>query len=104
MTTPPYHSWLKRLRFSLRSLIGLIFVIGGGLGWLAHIAREARIQRTAVLAIQRTGGVAMYEWEWKDSHYIGHGAPWWPQWLVDRVGIDYFGTVRMVVIGREARS
>jgi len=41
----------------------------------------------------------MYEWEWKDGHYLGHGAPWWPQWLMDRVGIDYFGTVRMVATG-----
>jgi hypothetical protein len=102
VTTPSnhlWHRWLKRLRFSLRGLISLILVIGLGLGWLTHIAREASVQRAAVLAIHRTGGVAMYEWEWKNRRYIGRGAPWWPQWLVDRVGIDYFGTVRMAVIG-----
>jgi internalin A len=94
-----WHPWLKHLRFSVRGLIGLIVLIGAGLGWLVHIAREAGIQRAAVLAIERTGGVALYEWEWKDNHYIGRGAPTWPQWLVDRVGIDYFGTVRMVATG-----
>ena len=40
----------------------------------------------------------MYEWEWKDGRAIPDGAPWWPQWLSDRIGVDYLGSVARVGI------
>ncbi len=79
----------RLLRFGVRWLIVLVLVIGAGLGW---IVRSARIQREAVEAIQHAGGVAWYNWEWKDGHASG-GEPFAPKWLVNRIGVDYFGHV-----------
>jgi spermidine synthase len=48
-----WHPWLRRLRFSLRGLIVLVLVIGGGMGWMVHTARDARVQRATVAAIKQ---------------------------------------------------
>ena len=83
-----------RLRLSLRLLMLLVLTLGGGLGWAV---RTATIQREAVAVIQGAGGRVWYSWEFKDGKPISNGRPWWPGWLVDRVGVDYFGPVVMVV-------
>ncbi len=57
-------SWRRYLRFSVRSLIVLVLVIGCWLGWLV---RSARIQREAVAEIRAAGGEVWYDWEWKDG-------------------------------------
>ena len=91
---PEYRPWRRYLRFSLRGLIVIVLVIGAGLGW---VVRNARIQRDAVAAIQRgTTAFVRYDWEWKDGEEITGGAPWGPNWLVDRLGVDYFGHVTSV--------
>jgi hypothetical protein len=41
----------------------LVLVIGALLGWMA---RRARVQREAVAAIQKAGGMVGYNWEWKE--------------------------------------
>ena len=38
--------------------------LGGRLGWIVH---RAKIQRDAVAAIQRAGGSAFYEWDFRDG-------------------------------------
>ena len=90
---PASRSWRRNLRFSLRGLIVLVLVIGCGLGW---IVRSARIQREAVAAIQKVGGTVYYNWEWAQGSQIPNGKPWCPSWLVDRLGVDYFGHVTCV--------
>jgi hypothetical protein len=87
---PVLYSWRRFLRFSVRGLIVLVLVIGGGLGW---IVREARIQRDAVAAIARDGGKVFYDWEWRDGHTVPGGKPPAPSWLADLIGVDYFGHV-----------
>jgi len=67
-----------------------ILVLGVALAWLE---RRAKVQREAVAAIQRSGGRVCYEWERKDRFLVPNGRPRWPKWLVDRVGVDYFGSV-----------
>jgi hypothetical protein len=47
-------AWRRRLRISVRGLIVLVLIIGAELGW---IVQGARIQREAVAAIRRDGGV-----------------------------------------------
>ena len=84
--------WRRYLRLSLRSLLALVLFLGGWLGWMVH---HARVQREAVAAIERAGGDVLYDWQWKDNAPI-HGRPWAPRWLVDRVGIDYFGHVTRI--------
>ncbi len=81
------------LRTSVRGLIVLVLVIGAGLGW---IVRSAKIQREAVAAITTAGGWVKYDWEWSNRKSISGGKPWAPRWLVDLVGVDYFGHVTAV--------
>ena len=67
-----------------------MLAIGGWLGWMV---RSARIQREAVAAIQAAGGRNMYDWEWENGYPMKNEGPRAPKWLVDRLGIDYFGSV-----------
>ena len=92
---PVSHPWRRFLRFSVRGLIVAVLLIGGWLGW---IVRSARIQREAVAAITQAGCQVQYdwEWEWNGGVQIRSGKPWGPQWLVDRIGVDYFGHVTLV--------
>jgi hypothetical protein len=85
---PGLHPWRKYLRFSVRGLIVLVLAMGTGLGW---IVREAHIQRDAVAAILKTGGVVFYDWDWPDGAWISAAKPRARSWLVDLVGVDYFG-------------
>ncbi len=78
------------LRFSVRGLIILVLLIGLWLGWFV---RCARIQREAVAAIQHAGGKVAYDWEWSNGKPIPGGKPSAPQWLIDLIGVDYFGHV-----------
>ena len=101
-------SWLHRLRISVRTLMILVLVFGGCLGWFAHLARQAQIQRDAVAAITKVGGSALYDWQFEDSgsgvkkgtNIISNEVPGWPKWLVDRLGVDTFGSVTQVSFRR----
>ena len=64
--------WRRFLRFSVRGLIGLVFVIAAGLGWLV---RSARIQRDAVVAIDWAGGSVTYNWKWRSGDEFPAGKP-----------------------------
>jgi Leucine rich repeat/Leucine Rich repeat len=83
----------KLMRFSMRTMIVLALVIGGGMGWLV---RGARIQHTAAVAITTAGGLVKYDWEWtSEKGYTGRTERV-PEWLSDRIGIDYFGHITSV--------
>jgi hypothetical protein len=98
---PTPRPWRRYLRFSVRRLIVLVLVIGAGLGWFVH---EAQVQRDAVAVIKRAGGSVSYDWAWKNGSSVPGGKPWAPRWLVDLVGVDYFGHVTIVVSDPGARS
>jgi internalin A len=85
--------WRRYLRFSVRGLIVLVLVIGLGLGW---IVRSARIQRDAVAAIERAGGDVAYDSEWEYAKSIQAAKPRPPRWLVELLGVDFFGHVTNV--------
>jgi hypothetical protein len=55
--------------------------------------RSAHIQRDAVAAIRKAGGTVAYNWELDRSGPIPGGRPWAPSWLVELVGVDFFGDV-----------
>lgn len=95
MDTPNRRPRRRYLNVSLRSLLLVILAIGAWLGWLVH---GARVQREAVAAIERSGGWSAYDWEWKDGDKIRNGKPWGPRWLVDLIGVDFFGSVVIVVL------
>ncbi|WP_435006063.1 hypothetical protein P12x_003734 [Tundrisphaera lichenicola] len=54
--------WWKHLpvRLSVRAMMALVLIVGGGLGWTMH---RARLQREAVHAIMREHGYVRYNWE-----------------------------------------
>jgi hypothetical protein len=80
-------------QLSVRGLIVLVLIIGV---WLGRLARMARVQSDAVAAIRNTHGQVAYEWDVTDGHITLRGKPWAPTWLVDLLGIDYFGHVTQV--------
>lgn len=85
--------WRHRLRISVRALMILVLIPGGGLGWVVH---QANVQRDAVAAILRSNGWCDYDWKFKDGAYNPNGKPWAPWWLVSLIGVDYFGHVTRI--------
>ena len=78
---------------SVRGLLLLILVIGCGLGWIARVVRLGQAQRSAVVAIYQAGGWVVYDTEWDDHPNEWIWKPRWPRWIVDQLGVDYFGNV-----------
>lgn len=99
METSGKRLWRGYARFSLRGLIALVLIAGGWLGWMV---RNARVQRDAVAEIRRSGGWVWYDWHFKSGDIDRNARPWAPKWLVDRVGVDYFGHVVFAGLGRQA--
>src|SRR5579883_1436649 len=109
-TNPVSHPrWWRRFapRLSLRALMMLVLLFGGWLGWVVH---HARVQRDAVRAVARAGGGVLYDWQIesgkvrviKGSNKISNEVPWWPKWLVKRLGVEYFGSVHQVSFWSDA--
>jgi internalin A len=90
---PTQRPWRRFLRFSVRGMIVLVLVIGAGLGRIVH---DAHVQRDAVAAILRAGGVVEYDWQRRNRNSIPGGEPSAPRWLVHLIGGDYFGHVTAV--------
>ena len=87
----------RRLRLSIRALIVLVLITGGGLGWVVH---RARVQRLAVAAIEGHGGKVYYDWQYRHGRRYDLLTPCrWPKWLVDAVGIDYLSIATCVQSG-----
>jgi hypothetical protein len=95
---PASRSWRRFPRFSVRRLIVLVIVIGLGLGW---IVRSTRIQREAVAAIERAGASVTYDSGWTENRLPLNREPWAPKWLVNMIGVDFFGHVVEVDLGYE---
>ncbi len=61
------------------------FVIGALFAWAAY---RVRPQRESATALGERGGQVRY-----DPRYSRNQEPKWKNWVVDRVGIDYFHNV-----------
>ena len=87
-------AWRRRLRISVRGLMILVLIVGGGLGWYIY---RARVQRDAVAAIRRVGGEVGYSWEWSNGVPIfPQPKPPWPNLLRRILGPDFLDTVTSV--------
>jgi hypothetical protein len=82
-----------RVRLKLRMLMACVLALACMLGF---VVRRAHIQRDAVAAIERAGGRVRYDWQFQDGRIVSKGRIWWPKWLVDQLGLDYFSNVTMV--------
>jgi len=67
------------------------------MGWIIH---RAEVQRATVAAIERAGGEVLFDWEWqwKQGRPVRTGTTRWPDWLVDRIGVDYLFNVTFVTL------
>ena len=57
----------------------------------------ARNQHAAVAAITNAGGSVSYDWQFKNGKHLPGVKPPAPAWLVNLIGVDYFGHVAAVV-------
>lgn len=93
--TKPRRRWVQ---FGLRTLLLIITAFAIWLGWQAH---RARIQRDAVAAILKIGGIVLYDYEaFEDPSgtsaqlvYDQSRGPTAPPWLRTLIGEDYFRRV-----------
>jgi hypothetical protein len=83
----------RHTSITLRWMTLFVLLIGLVLGL---ILRGARVQSEAVAVIRQAGGTVRYEWEPKVGAVNPSGGPWAPKWLVDRTGVDPYGSVRSV--------
>jgi hypothetical protein len=94
MTTPTAQPRRSRLRFSLGTMMLVILVVGGLLGWRVN---RANGQRRAVETIKKLGGSVQYDFEFVDGDPDGKKAPNarppGPEWLRERLGDEYFQEV-----------
>jgi hypothetical protein len=61
-------SWKRYLRFSVRTMITLVLVIGAALGWVVH---HAHVQSDAVASIRTAGGAVWYNWPFNADYRGG---------------------------------
>jgi hypothetical protein len=67
----------------------LVLVAGAAMGWIVN---RAHLQRDAVAAIERAGGVVRYDLQNRFLQPVA-GPLRTPGWMADRVGVDYLDTV-----------
>src|SRR5689334_17254500 len=86
--------WWRRppVRLSVRALMAIVLVLGGGLGWVIH---RAQVQREAVAGIRQADGSVIY---YHQSRSRSSGMPWWQRWAAEILGIDYFDDVMSVFL------
>jgi hypothetical protein len=91
----------RRFMISLRTMMILVLVFGGWLGWFV---RRVQVQQDAVAAVKNAGGSVVYDLDWKNAgpnpyrkswvpDWLGGDQEWIPRWALSRIGIDYFGNV-----------
>jgi hypothetical protein len=101
-TPPPPRRWWKRLpvRLSVRAMMLLVLTFALALGGYVGFLRKAWLQQEVVSEIKATGGWVTYDFQ-LDPH--GNGEPRAPKWLVDRLGVDFFGEIRDVKLSTGAK-
>ena len=85
MKSSTQRPWYGHLRLSVRGLIVLALIAGGGFG---SVVRNARIQQSAVVALKRHGNGVVYNHHLSNSRTPHVWGLKIPTWLVDRVGVD----------------
>ena len=95
---------VRRIRFSVRTMMLLVLASGCWLGW--YLTR-VRTQQAAFAAIVKAGGSYEYEWTW--GNYIPDvieykGRPRVPKWLATHVGEDYVADITYVSLVHRPRA
>src|SRR5580693_2063572 len=85
------HRWFA---LSLRGLMILVLILGGGIGWTAKRASE---QRRAVRTLEQAGAIIIYDYEYSDGKRTA-AKPREPAWLTRLLGVDALHDVAAVTI------
>lgn len=87
---PPHgFCWRRLFQFRLYALLIVTAILAFWMAWWSHTARR---QREAVAALRAAGAEVVYDYEW---HNLKE-PPYWPAWLVNAIGADYFAKVHYV--------
>jgi hypothetical protein len=87
---------LPRVRLTVRTLMALVLVFGGGFGWVVH---RAHVQRDAIAVIRRDGGRIAYSWQWSKGLPVSRPPKTpWADWVRRRLGPDFIDTVSYVAL------
>ncbi|MCE9543961.1 MAG: hypothetical protein K8T25_00325 [Planctomycetia bacterium] len=85
--------WRRFLQYRLQTLLALTALCAAGLaGWSYYVAHFVRPQQLAVQAICKSGAIVQYDFQTRRNDR----PPNWPAWVVDLLGLDYFGNVTHV--------
>lgn len=83
----------RRYTLSLRALMIVVLVIGGGLGW---IVKRANSRRGAVEAVRKAKGQVYFDYQKSGESYDPTARPRLPGWLIRLVGEEFFYDVTLV--------
>ena len=92
-TTRSQNRWYQ---FSLRTLLIGVLVLSLPLSWFACRMQKARRQREAVEAIERAGGLVIYDWQSSGFGFEPSAEPSAPKWARTLLGDDFFGGVKRI--------
>src|SRR4051812_31854710 len=85
---------VPRVRLTVRTMMVLVLVLGGVLGWVVH---RARVQRDSIAVIRRDGGSIAYSWQWSNGSPVSSPPKTpWADWVRQRLGPDFVDTVNYV--------
>ncbi|MCE9553687.1 MAG: hypothetical protein K8T91_09995 [Planctomycetes bacterium] len=92
-TTARRFIWRRMFQFRLRTLLILTTIIAVALGWWSYKAHQ---HREVVTAITSAGAEVSYTLE--DPSQFGDDPyqSFWPSWLINLVGVDYFARLDCV--------
>jgi hypothetical protein len=86
------------MQFQLRTVLIFTTLVAAAFAWWSHSARQ---QREAVASLRNVNARVYYGYcdttGTRNISDSGIGA--WPQWLVDRLGVDYFAAATYVDLG-----
>ena len=92
VAAPRRFSWRRLVQYRLRTLLILTTIIAVWFAWWSYTARQ---QRVAVAALQKAGASVQYDFRLPLTGAMDD-PPQWPKWLLNHVGVDYFGSVNAV--------
>ncbi len=75
---------------TLRALMLLVVIVGGVLGTQVRLAHR---QRDVATFLRQNRWSIDYDWQWEGDRPVTNRKPWAPQWLVEQLGVDFFGHV-----------
>jgi Leucine Rich repeat len=78
-----------------------VLFLASALGWFMY---HVRIQQEAVAAVKQAGGGVIYSCNWRNGRFDPQGKPGVPEWLLQRLGPDFFYSVKYAGVFTELGS